>query len=163
MNVNHYCLIHILINSRNGLTPAAPLHQSVHTTVMYIMYLFQVLQEDLCSFVLNQKKSWICMWSHVSTSITLVFFCFVLFCFFCCCYIKKNTLNLKLKLLQGITLAPTFIPLFVVVSFLFFWLQRQMENCKWWHYLYCTWWFSYIFIAYQRVLHLTKGLQGISK
>lgn len=66
-----------------------PLRQSVHTTVMYIMYLFQVLQEDLCSFVLNQKKKLnLCVVTCVHLRHS--FFFSVLFCFFVVAILKKK-------------------------------------------------------------------------
>lgn len=55
-----------------------PLRQSVHTTVMYIMYLFQVLQEDLCSFVLNQKRKAEFVCGHMCPPPSLLFFVFFL-------------------------------------------------------------------------------------
>lgn len=125
--------------------PPLPSEVCAHHS-LYIMYLFSGLRGDYV--VLFSIRKLICMWSYLSTSVTC----------FSCCYI---IIHLKFKLLQG-EFPPTFIPLFVV-SFCFFGLQRKWKNCKLWHYLYCTWSFSYIFIAYQRVLHLIRGYKVFEK
>lgn len=114
---------------------------------MYIMSLFSGLLEDLCSFVLNQKSNlYVVKFVHLSR-----------FCFCCCCIIihPKNILfQSSLNYCNG-----NFFPLLYLflLSVSDFWITEKIENCKLWHYLYCTWLFSYIFIAFQRVLHLIRG------
>lgn len=137
--------------------------QSVHSATMYILYLFQGYGKTYVVFVVlyreERSRSWICTWSLVHLRHSL--FCFDCFGFIVLFSLYENTLNLKWKLLQGIAF-PSFIPLFRLLVFLelLFLMggrlrKRRIVNGD---IIYtCTWWFSYIFIAYQEVLHLTRG------
>lgn len=113
--------------------------------LMYIMYLLSGLLEHLRGFVLSQKSNFY-MVKYVH-----------LICFYCC-YIIRHPKNILFHSSFNYCNGSFFPFLYLfLLSVSVFWITEEMKNCKLWHYLYCTWLFSYIFIAYQRVLHLIRG------
>lgn len=155
----------LLPQKHNNNAPPTQPGQSVHSATMYILYLFQVLREDLCSFCCSlsrgeKKKLDLYMATRPPPSLSVLF---SLFCFYCVVLTIWKYTSLKVEITARDRICSHFYTSFLVVSFpgvVFFLMGRELR--KWrivnGDIIYtCTWWFSYIFIAYQKVLHLTRG------
>lgn len=155
MNVYDCCHISIIIMSSPVCLCTPPLCTYCICFRFYekTYVVFVVLNEE-------KKRSWICIWSLVHLRHSPFCFLVCFWVFLCCCCYMKIHLTESGNYCKGWHLLPL-LYLFFVVSFpgVFF----NGGGLRKWRIVNgdiiytCTWWFSYIFIAYQRVLHLTRG------